>query len=113
MPHNRVGACNDAAAHVALSEAWQDLTFDDVIRESVRNDGFKPIAHFDANLALVRSDQQDDAVVVLGIPETPMSAQLVAVIRDLITVERRDRSYHELALVGLLERVQLGAKLRL
>src|SRR5690606_29019183 len=49
-------------------------------------------------------------VVVLGVAEPPVAAELVTVIGDVVAIEAGDRRDHELALVGLLERVELGGQ---
>ena len=75
--------------------------------EPVGDHTFEAIADLDPHLALVRRDDEQDAVVVLAIAQGPFAAQAIAVIGDVIAFEVGDRRDHELPLAALFERIEL------
>ena len=73
---------------------------------------FQTIADLDPHAPFVGSDQQQHAVVASRIADAPVAAELVAVFLDLVAIEAWDSGDHELALVRLLELVELLGQLR-
>ena len=87
LPINGVNALFDAALEIAFAEGRQNLTLDDQGRQGIGQHGFEPIADLDPDLALAGRDDEQDAVVLLGLTDAPGPAQLISVVLDLITLE--------------------------
>ena len=60
-----VDARVDAAGEIALLELRRDRRGDDHLGQGVGQRAFEPVADLDADLALVRGDQQQRAVVLV------------------------------------------------
>ncbi|NLS27699.1 hypothetical protein S2M10_27000 [Sphingomonas sp. S2M10] len=106
---DRLRAGDDAARHVARLELRHDDVADDLVRQRVGHDRFEAIADLDPHLALVGRDDQDDTVVRVLLPDPPGTAELIAVIGDVIALQVRDRRDDELAAGRLLHfRRKLG-----
>jgi hypothetical protein len=70
-----------------------------------------PIADLETDLVLARRDEKDDAVVLALLADAPGAAELVAVVLDVVAVERLHRRDHELVGGFVLERRELVRKL--
>ena len=107
LAHDCVCAGDDAAGHVARLELRQDVPIDDVIGEPVGDDRFEPVAHLDAHLVLGGRNEEDNAVVLLLASEVPVAPELIAVIGDLVALQRVQRDDDELVTGGVLQPLQL------
>ena len=94
------------AGIVAIAEIWLH-PFDIFESKPVGDDALQAVADLDAHFLLVRSDDQNDAVITLRIAQRPFPAKAIAIVGNVVTLEIGDRRDHELTLVALLERVQL------
>ena len=75
--------------------------------QPVGDHAFETVPHFDAHLAFVGRDDQQDAVIAFGIAQRPFAPEPIAVIGDIVALQVGYRRDHELALVGVLELVEL------
>ena len=73
---------------------------------------FHPVADLDADLALVRRDEQQNAVVALGLAELPGTEQPVGERLDVGVLQRRHRGDDKLDRGSLLEIGKLGFERR-
>ena len=103
---DRLCSRHDAAGHVAGLEPGDDRLVDDLAGQAVGHDRLEPIADFDPHLALVRRDEEDDAVAHALLPDPPGAAELIAVALDVIALEIGDGRDDELARRGLLHIVR-------
>ena len=110
---HRLGAGKNAAVIVAAPEPRQhDLGFDQ-LRLRVRELAFDAVADFDAHLAFVRRDIDDDAVVLALLPDLPIAAELIAVIVDVVALQGFERGDDDLIARLLLFLREHGSELRL
>ena len=84
------------------------MTFDMRVGE----DRLEPAADLDADLALVRRDDQEHAVVLLLGADAPMAAELIAEILDGVALQRGQRDHHDLVGALVLERLEVGGRAR-
>ncbi len=108
-----VGAGADAALIVVDAKTRQDLALDDDAGDGVGERALEAIADFDANLALVRRDDQHDAVVAALLADAPMAAELVAVFLNRPSAQRFQRDDDELRRRFGLETFELGIEVDL
>ena len=102
----------DARRHVAGAEFRQDRVLDDQPGHRVGEIAFEAVADLDAHVALVRRDDQDDAVVLALLADPPGAAELIAVVGDVVALQRFQRDHDELVGGLRLERGELGIELR-
>ena len=69
-------------AIVAVAEARQNRAVDDDVRHGIGENWLEPAADLDAHFALIGSDDQEDAVILLLGADAPMAAKLIAEILD-------------------------------
>src|SRR5690606_15775452 len=87
MADNRIRAGNDSAFHISIAKAGNDVAIYDVMSEAVRHDRLEPVTHLDPQLSLVGCNQKDNSVIVFRIAQTPVTSELVSIIRDIIVIE--------------------------
>ena len=68
----------NAACEVAAAEAVQDGVFYDDAAHGIGHDRLEPLADFNAHLALVRCNDEQDTVVLARLTDAPVAAELVA-----------------------------------
>src|SRR5690606_4378851 len=73
---HRFGAFDDAAGEVALLERRYDDAADDHCRLRIGQPSFEPVAHFDANPAVIPGDDQQRPVVLALLANSPFTPQL-------------------------------------
>src|SRR5262245_40698778 len=83
-----VGAALHAAGDVIGAKARENCVLDDQARDRVGQHAFEAIPDLDAHLALVGCDDQQRAVVRTLLADAPMAAELVAVVRDVVVLQR-------------------------
>ena len=106
-----VDAAADAAGKIAGLEPRHDRARNDHRRQRVGQRTFKPVADLDADLVLVRRDQQENAVVLLRLAELPGAEQLVGVSLDVAALQRFDGGDDQLNAGFVFKVFQLGLKL--
>ena len=84
------------AAKSPRAELRQDRVLDDELRHGVGHDRLEPAADLDAHLALVRRDDEQDAVVLALLADAPLAAELIAVVLDRVALQRVQRDDGEL-----------------
>jgi hypothetical protein len=72
---------------ILAAERRQYFRLNDRIRDGVGQRAFEAVAHLDADLALVGRDDEQDAVVLFGLSDSPVAAQLVAEIFDRVALQ--------------------------
>ena len=82
-------AVANAAGIIAVAESRRELFADDLAGEAVGQHALEAIADLDAHLALVRRDQDQDAVILLGLTDAPLLEQPGRVLLDRHAIERR------------------------
>jgi hypothetical protein len=97
----------DTAREIAGAEARQDRIVDDDPRQGIGEDRLQSVADFDTDLALVRRDDQEHAIVELLGADAPVPAELIAVVLDLVALQRWQRHHHHLIGALILELFQL------
>src|SRR5262249_16687466 len=106
-----VDAPADAAGEVARLEARQDRILDDQLADRVGERAFQAIADLDADLAIIRRDNQQDAAVLLLLPDAPVAAELIAIVLDRGALQRLQCHDHQLAGGLALELGELAVEL--
>ena len=102
---NPVDTGNDPASHIVFAELRQDIILDNDTRQCIGHDPFETIADFDAHLAFIGRDQQDQAIVLFRLAVTiltdaPGPPKLIAIVGDIVAFETIDRRDDQLA-IGL------------
>jgi len=69
----------------------------------VSQSAFQPVADFDAHLAVAMDDEQQDAVILAGLAELPVTEQPVGKILERLATERIDGCDDDLVRRFLLE----------
>src|ERR1700722_3433982 len=105
-----VDAARNAAVEIAGLEAGRDGVGDDDLADRVGQRAFEAIADLEAHLVFLRSDEKQQAVVLLRLAELPQAKEFVGVRFYLLAVERGDGRHHELDAGFVVERLQLGLK---
>src|SRR6185312_12953783 len=80
----------DAAAEIAAPKFRQDRVFDNERRHSIGHHRLEPAADFDTDFAVVRRDDEQDAVILALLSDAPLAGEADAVILDRVAVERLD-----------------------
>src|SRR3546814_417375 len=93
---DRVDASLDTAGIISGLELRCHHVADDPARQRVGQDRFEPIADRDIHPPLVRRDQEDDAVILPLAADPPGTAELVAIIADVMAFEAADGRDDEL-----------------
>ena len=96
----------DSGADIVLSEEGNHRTTG-VARAGIINDGLDAVADFDAIFAIVGSEEQENAGVLLFCADSEMFEEIDGVIFDGATIERANRNNGELS-AGFL--FKLGAE---
>ncbi len=95
----------DPAREIAMPEFRRDDRVEDGARSRIRERSFRAIARFDAQLALLGSDEQERPVVLVLLPDSPGAKELVRIILDRKLPERGHGRDHDLirrlVLIGL------------
>ena len=102
----------DAAGVIAGAEARQHGAVDDDVGHGVGEDRLEPAADLDAHLALVRRDDEEDAVVLLLGADAPMAAELIAVILDGVALQGGQGDDDDLVGALVLERLETRRRAR-
>ncbi len=80
-------AGDDAAVEVAQPEVGDDLVVDDPPGEQVGEAAFEPVADLDAHLALLFRHQQQGAVVLALLSQSPGSGHFQGVVFERLALE--------------------------
>src|SRR5205085_9944459 len=83
-----VDAALDTAGKIAGAKPRQDGIFDDETRHRISDGALEPVPDLDANLSLGGCHEQDDPVILALLTDAPGAAQPVAVVRDVIALQR-------------------------
>src|SRR5690606_16763711 len=78
----RLCAAGDARCKIFLLECWRDDWVDNDRRLRIGQSALQTVAHFDADLALIRGDNQQRTVVLSLLANAPVATQLVAELLD-------------------------------
>ncbi len=115
-----VGAGFDPAIIVAGLELRHQHVADDLAGQGVGHHGLQPVADLDIDLVLVRRDDQQQAVVLVGLAvrrlfaavlaDAPGAAQLVAIVANIIALQVGDGDHDQLVGGGVLQPLQLGCQ---
>ncbi len=102
-----VDAIRDAIGHVAALEARHDHVADDGVRRSVGQRAFQAVADLDPQLAIVRRDDQQRAVVLALLADAPAAAERQPPVLDRTAPQARKRDDHQLDRGLVLQALQL------
>ena len=105
-------AASQAAGKVVLPESRLHRVVDDVRGGEVGHRAFERLRHFDAHLAVVLGDDDENAVADLLAPDLPGIADAVGIAGDVFGLRGRDHQHHDLRALLLFEGLQLGFERR-
>ena len=111
--HHLVEAGADAAVDIALAEQRLDGLVDDAVGGRVGQRALEPVAHFDAQRAILQRHQQQHAVVGLVAPELPGVDHADRILLDGLGLRGRHDQHRDLRALALLERRELAFQLGL
>jgi hypothetical protein len=99
----RVYSGVDASRIIAGAKTRRDLVLDDQAGQCIGDDRLEPVTDLDPDFALVRRNQQNNAVIGPFLSDSPRPAQAVPIVLDRIALQVRHRHNHELSAAGLLQ----------
>ncbi len=107
------GPVDDAALDIARTEFGQHLLLQDHTGEGVGQHWLQAIADLDAHLVFGGRQDEQGAVVLALLADAPGAAELIAVVRDVIALQRGQGDHHHLAAGLGLQPGELGGQLLL
>src|SRR5215813_12384662 len=103
-----VDSALDPTGHIAGAKPGQDGILDDQAGDRIGQGSFEAIADLDAHLTLVRRNDEQRAVVETFLTDPPVPPEPVAVVGDVVTLQRRQCDHHELGAGLALELFELA-----
>lgn len=98
---NRGRAVVDCGDEVVCLEVWRDVLAKDVVGAKIRELSFGAFSRLDAHLALDGRDEEEHAVVELGLTDVPRGGRRVGGVFDRAPVERRRNEDRDVILRAL------------
>jgi hypothetical protein len=86
----------DTSSEIAFAEPRHDDFLDDTVRDGVRQNAFKAVADFNAELSILLGDEEDRAVVESLLTDFPRFGDSNAEIFQRITFETWNSKYRDL-----------------
>jgi hypothetical protein len=86
----------DTSSEIAFAEPRHDDFLDDTVRDGVRQNAFKAVADFNAELSILLGDEEDRAVVESLLADFPRFGDSNAEIFQRITFETWNSKYRDL-----------------
>ena len=113
MRDNAVNARIDAADKITVFKTWRDVVANDCRGQTIRQHGFQAIAHLNPHSAFIGGNDQDCAIVLLGLAfailtQCPFPTKPISIIRYLIAFETAQRCHHQLTLGSGFQPSQFG-----
>ena len=93
----------DSSREIPCAKPRHDDFLDDTVRDGVRQNSFKAVANFNAELSILLCDEKDRAVVEALLADFPRFGDSNAEIFQRVTFETRNRKYGDLMPGFLLE----------
>ncbi|VVN33015.1 hypothetical protein PS645_04930 [Pseudomonas fluorescens] len=97
----------DAFAEIAGLEGGSDHLIDDHRTLRIGQAIFQAITDFDAQLAIIASDDQQCAVVLVFLADTPVTSELITEVGDVGTLQIRQRYHDQLLARGFFVGTEL------
>ena len=102
-----VGSRRHPAGDVPRLEGRQHLGLQDHAGQGVGKNALHAVADFDPHLVFGRHDDEEGAVVGPLLPDAPLTAELIAIVGDVVALQRGQGHHHELARGLVLQPFQL------
>jgi hypothetical protein len=95
------------AVELARAQRRNEVVLDDELGDRIGQRAFEAVADLDAHFAVVGRDQQQDAVVLGRLAQSPATEQLIGVVFDCAALQRSNGRDHDLIAIARFQRGEL------